>query len=199
VSTPAVTLFLALLTVAAQLAVAVAVVLAQAGRWSPAAARLRHGLAAAVAPQALQLAFLVALGATLGSLYLSEVAHFTPCVLCWYQRAAMYPLAVVLGLAAWRRDLAVRPYGLALAAAGGTVSAYHYLLERFPALEAGTCDPDNPCTLLWVWRFHYISIPLMAGSAFALVALLLLVARLAADVTPQGAHDQGDLARAERA
>jgi disulfide bond formation protein DsbB len=179
VSTPAVTLFLALLTVGAQLAVAVTALLALAGRWWPAAARLRHGLATVVAPQALQLAFLVALVATLGSLYLSEVAHFTPCVLCWYQRAAMYPLAVVLGVAAWRRDLAVRPYGLALAAVGAPISAYHYLLERFPALEAGTCDPDNPCTLLWVWRFHYISIPLMAASAFALVAVLLLAARAA--------------------
>lgn len=198
-STPAVTLFLALLTVGAQLAVAVAVVLALTGRRWPAAARLRHGLAGVVAPQALQLAFLVALVATLGSLYLSEVAHFTPCVLCWYQRAAMYPLAVVLGLAAWRRDLAVRPYGLALAAVGLPISVYHYLLERFPALEAGTCDPDNPCTLLWVWRFHYISIPLMAASAFALVAVLLLVASAAGPAAgPQGGRDPAALAGAER-
>jgi Disulfide bond formation protein DsbB len=201
VSTPAVTLFLALLTVCAQLAVALAVVLAVAGRASPAAARLRAGLAAAVTPQALPLAFVVALVAMLGSLWLSEGAHFTPCVLCWYQRAAMYPLAVILGVAAWRRDLGVRPYGLALAAVGLPISAYHYLLERFPALEAGTCDPDNPCTLLWVWRFHYISIPLMAGTAFALVAVLLLAARPASepdrDEAPE--RDPGALTGAERA
>jgi disulfide bond formation protein DsbB len=170
------TLLFALLTVAAQLAVAGSVVVVVASRWSPAAARLRASVAAVVGPQALGLAFLVALVATLGSLYLSEVAHFTPCTLCWYQRICMYPLAVVLGLAAWRRDLGVRPYALALTALGAPISAYHYLLERFPALESAACDPANPCSLVWVWRFHYVSIPLMAGSAFALVATLLLLA-----------------------
>jgi disulfide bond formation protein DsbB/thiol-disulfide isomerase/thioredoxin len=167
------TLFFALLAVAAQLALVTLVVAALAARRWPVAARLRAAVAAAPG-EALRLAFVVALVATLGSLYLSEVAGLVPCTLCWFQRAAMYPLAVVLGVAAFRRDLAVRPYAVALAGAGAAVSAYHYLLERFPSLDAGACDPDNPCTLTWVWRFHYLSIPLMAGTAFALVAVLLL-------------------------
>ena len=169
------TLFFALLAVAAQLALATLVVAALAARSWPAAARLRAALAAAP-DELLRLAFVVALVATLGSLYLSEVAGLVPCTLCWFQRAAMYPLAVVLGVAAFRRDLAVRPYAIALAGAGTAISTYHYLLERFPALDAGACDPDNPCTLTWVWRFHYLSIPLMAGTAFTLVAAVLLLA-----------------------
>jgi thiol-disulfide isomerase/thioredoxin len=167
------TLFFALLAVAAQLALATLVVAALLARRWPAAARLRAALAAAP-DETLRLAFVVALVATLGSLYLSEVAGLVPCTLCWFQRAAMYPLAVVLGVAAFRRDLAVRPYAIVLAGAGAAISTYHYLLERFPSLDAGACDPDNPCTLTWVWRFHYLSIPLMAGTAFALVAVLLL-------------------------
>jgi|tagenome__1003787_1003787.scaffolds.fasta_scaffold19853389_1 hypothetical protein len=189
-TTDAVTLLLAMLTVAAQLTVAAVIVLAIAGRRSPAAARLGTRAAAAAGPQALPLAFLVALVATLGSLYLSEVAHFLPCTLCWYQRIAMYPLAVILGMATWRRELVVRPYALALAALGAPISAYHYLLERFPALDGGTCDPASPCTLVWVWRLHYISIPLMAGSAFALVATLLLLARPTAGHRTAGARPQ---------
>ena len=48
--------------------------------------------------------------------------------------------------------------------------------ERFPSLESGaSCDPTNPCSLVWVWKFHYISIPFMAGSAFALIAVLLFL------------------------
>jgi disulfide bond formation protein DsbB len=129
----------------------------------------------ALGPQVLPLALVVALVATLGSLYLSEVAHFEPCRLCWYQRIAMYPLALVLGVAVVRRDQAVRPYALALALAGLPISAYHYLVERFPTLEAAGCSPDNPCSIVWVWHFHYISIPLMAASAFALIAALLLL------------------------
>ena len=65
----------------------------------------------------LWIAATVALTATLGSLYFSEVAHYVPCRLCWFQRIAMYPLAVVLVIAAVRRDRAVRWYAGPLAAA----------------------------------------------------------------------------------
>jgi disulfide bond formation protein DsbB len=46
-------------------------------------------------------------------------------------------------------------------------------VERFPSLESSSCDPTNQCSLLWVWKFHFISIPFMAGSAFVLIAVLL--------------------------
>ncbi len=165
--------FLALLTIAADLAVLGAVVLLVGGRVNPAIARLRDEVADTVRPMALAFAAFVALVATLGSLWLSEGAHFVPCKLCWYQRIAMYPLTVLLGLAAFRRDGGIRPYGFAVAGIGILASTYHYLIERFPSLESGTCDPANPCTMLWVWKYHFISIPFMAGSAFALVLVLL--------------------------
>lgn len=169
ISTATVTLFLALLTVAAQAALAGALVLAAVEQgWPAAGAALT-----AVGREALALALLVALGATAGSLYLSEVAHFVPCRLCWYQRIAMYPLAPVLGLAAWRRDLSVRPYGLVLAGIGLLIASYHALLERFPWLDTGACEADNPCTLVWVRELGYVTIPLMAATAFAVIALLL--------------------------
>jgi disulfide bond formation protein DsbB len=90
----------------------------------------------------------------------------------------MYPLAVVLAIAAVRHDWGIRPYALVLAALGLVISSYHYLIERFPELERGTsCDPRVPCTATLVWKLHYITIPFMAGSAFLLTALLLLLAR----------------------
>ena len=69
------------------------------------------------------MAFVVALLATVGSLYFSEVAHFEPCLLCWYQRIAMYPLVVILGLAAWRDDVGAWIYATALAAIGAVIAA----------------------------------------------------------------------------
>lgn len=172
--TASMTLLFALLTVAAQLGVVVLVGLLVLRGWGP-MARLRVAALEVLRPQVLQLVLVVALVATLGSLYLSEVAHFQPCKLCWYQRIAMYPIALLLGVAVVRRDPGVRPYALALALVGLPISVYHYLVERFPGLEATGCDPANPCSIVWVWRFHYISIPLMAASAFALIAALLLV------------------------
>src|SRR6478752_2902932 len=73
----------------------------------------------------LVLAAIAATIATLGSLYLSEVAHFPPCKLCWYQRIAMYPLVVVLGVAAARRDTGVRLTGAILAGLGACISIWH--------------------------------------------------------------------------
>jgi disulfide bond formation protein DsbB len=166
---------LGLLTVLAQAGLLAVLALAALGRREAADGRIGPGLTGRLARVSLPLAWLVALVATGGSLFLSEIAHFPPCVLCWYQRVAMYPLAVLLGVAVWRRDPGIRPYGLALAGLGLPVSAYHYLLEWFPQLEGTACDPTNPCTLVWVRLFGYVSIPLMAGTAFAVIGTLLVL------------------------
>lgn len=175
--TETVTLFLALLAIVAQLAVVTAIVLFAAARVSPGARRVARSFREAIAPQAVFLAFGVALVSMVGSLYFSEGAHFLPCKLCWYQRIAMYPLVPMLAVALWKRDSGVRRYGLPLALIGASISTYHVLLERFPSLETGACDPNNPCSLIWVERFGYLTIPTMALSAFALITVLLLVAR----------------------
>ena len=39
-----------------------------------------------------------------GSLYFSEVAGYVPCLLCWYQRILMYPLALFIAIGLLRRD-----------------------------------------------------------------------------------------------
>lgn len=170
-STETGTLFLALLAVTSQVAIAAVIVLALVVR--PTLARVRVALGA----QTLQLAFLVALVATAGSLWLSDGAHFVPCRLCWYQRIAMYPMTVILGVAALRRDVDVRVYALPVVAIGATISVWHMLIERFPSLESATsCDPANPCSLIWVERFGYLTIPTMALTAFTLIAALLLLA-----------------------
>jgi disulfide bond formation protein DsbB len=172
--TETVTFFLALLAVVAQLAVATAIILTVAGRYSGAAARGRDSLLGIFGPFALELALAVAVVSMVGSLYFSEGAHFTPCKLCWYQRIAMYPLVPMLAVAVWRQDRAVRRYALPLAVIGGLISTYHVILERFPSLETGACDPNNPCSLRWVEELGYLTIPTMALSAFALIVTLLL-------------------------
>lgn len=178
-----VALFLGLLAVAGQLFVLAVVVLAVGARWSEACASGLDAVRREVGPYALGLAWAVAGVATLGSLYFSEVAHFRPCILCWVQRTFMYPLAVILGVAWWRRDADVRWYALPLAGLGLAVSAYHVLLERVPSLESGSCDPSAPCTFIWVEPLGYLTIPTMAGTGFALVIALLLLAPRSEELT----------------
>jgi disulfide bond formation protein DsbB len=177
VDTETVSLFLALLAITAQVATVAAVVLAVGRRFSPRLTELRDRAFEAVAPSALTLAFLVAAVCTAGSLYFSEVAHFPPCHLCWLQRFCMYPLVPILGYAAWTHEGRIRPFAAALAAIGAVIAAYHVLLERNPQWESSVCDPKNPCTLIWVERLGYLTIPTMALSGFFLILTLLAVSR----------------------
>ncbi|HET8526486.1 MAG TPA: disulfide oxidoreductase [Actinomycetota bacterium] len=175
VSVPTMSLFFALLAIVAEVTVVVAVVLWAGGKRSARLAEVGRRAQEAVAPSAAWLAWIVALACVLGSLYLSEVAHFVPCKLCWYQRIAMYPLVVLLLVAAIRDDRAIARATLPLVAIGAGISVFHYLVERFPAMAgASTCDPTAPCTVLWILRFHYLSIPAMALSGFLLIGLLVL-------------------------
>jgi disulfide bond formation protein DsbB len=171
-----VTLLLAMLAVVADAGVIVALIVVIGGRFSSRLAAWRDALVDLFGPVALHLALGVAVVATLGSLYFSEVANFPPCRLCWYQRIGMYPLVPILAVAVWRRDAGVRFDALPLALVGGAISTYHVVLERFPTLESGVCEATNPCTLIWVRRFGYLTIPTMALSAFALIAVLLVAA-----------------------
>ena len=131
----------------------------------------------ALRPTAVTGALAVAAVCTAGSLYLSEVAHFSPCRLCWVQRGFMYPLVPVLAVLAWRRVAALRTVALVAALAGAAVATYHVLLERFPSLETDVCDPANPCTLIWVERLGYVTIPVMALTGFLTIAALLALDR----------------------
>ena len=176
-TTEAVTRFFALLAIAAEVATATAVVLFVGGRFSPALRNLGRQAADAVAPSALSLAAGVAAVCTAGSLYLSEVAGFLPCKLCWYQRFAMYPLAPILGLSAWKGSTRIKPYAFALATIGSMISAYHILVERGIVKESVSCDPTNPCSLNWVPHLGYLTIPTMALSGFLLILTLLAVSR----------------------
>ena len=181
-----VSLFLALLAVVAEVATVAAIALAVGGRLSPTLRRLGRQAVEAVGPSGLTLAAVVAGICTAGSLYFSEVAHFTPCKLCWYQRYAMYPLVPILGIAAWKGFTRVRPYAIGLAAIGSMISTYHVLVERGVVKESATCDPENPCTLIWFEHFGYLTLPSMALSGFLLIITLLLMSRAADRRGPGG-------------
>jgi disulfide bond formation protein DsbB len=131
------------------------------------------GAAALLGDKAVWLAWIVALVATVGSLIYSEVINFEPCRLCWFQRIAMYPLVVVLLVGAIRREWHVKYYALPLSLVGLGISIYHYLIQTFPSLEGGACDPANPCSAKYVDIFGFVSIPFMAGAGFMVISVLL--------------------------
>jgi disulfide bond formation protein DsbB len=163
-STETAEVFFSLLTVLADVAIVVLLVARLLG--------VRE-LLEPVADLALPLAFVVAATCMGGSLYFSEVANFVPCTLCWYQRIAMYPLAIILLVATIRRDRGIRIYVVVLALIGAVISLYHYIVEWVPEAETGVCKTTVPCTLVWFRRFGFVTLPFMALTGFLLVVSLV--------------------------
>jgi disulfide bond formation protein DsbB len=168
---------LTLLAIAGTVTLWVARLMARSG--NPSAQHLVAGVAHVRTP----LAAAVAVTAMLGSLYFSEVANYVPCNLCWYQRIAMYSSAIILVVAAIRRD-DVRWYAGSLAAIGAVISSYHILIERFPSLESGVCSVAVPCNLIWFERFGFITLAVMA-----LVGFLTIITLVSLPTLPQESHD----------
>lgn len=119
--------------------------------------------------------WLIALISTVGSLFFSEVMNLPPCVLCWYQRIAMYPLVVVIGAGIILRDPKVRNYALPLALVGLAISIYHNLLYYGIIPESITpCTQGISCTTVQLEWLGFITIPLLALTAFAIISVCLL-------------------------
>lgn len=130
-----------------------------------------------VSPYALGAALVVAVTAMSGSLYFSEVARLEPCVLCWYQRIAMFPLAIVLAVGLFPYDARVVRYGLPLAAAGALLALYHLgLVAGWIPESSAPCRQGLPCSDPQVVWLGFVTIPLLALAAFVAIAGLLLAA-----------------------
>ena len=121
---------------------------------------------------------MITTGAMVGSLYFSEKVGFAPCKLCWYQRIAMYSIAIISFVAALRNDKNIARYTIVLAPLGLIVSTYHYLLEWFPTLETNVCSLDVPCTAVWFRELGFVTLCFMAGCAFiTVIAVSLAIMR----------------------
>ena len=124
---------------------------------------------------ALPLAWAIALVTTLGSLYYSKVQGYVPCELCWYQRICIYPWSVILGIAAWRRDAAIKLYAVPVLCIGVVISAYHSWIQWFPPTSGTSfCTLDAPCTTKFVNEFEFVTLLFMALSAAVFMIALLL-------------------------
>ena len=146
-----------------------------AARLSAGAAALQSRLVGFLGNQALWLAWLVAVVATVGSLYYSEVANFEPCSLCWYQRIAVYPLVVILLVGAITRDRFVARYALPLTVAGAILAVYNYLVQLFPGIEVA-CSRVS-CSTVDVEAFGWLTMPLMSLVSFAAITAGVLYDR----------------------
>ncbi len=160
---------LALLTIAAQVGLCALLIGVVVDRQGP--------FIRAVAGHSMALAWLIALAAMGLSLFYSEIKGFEPCMLCWVQRIFLYPQVIILGLALWKRDDQVSDYSLGLSLPGALVAAYHYYgqMLQSSALVCRSGETISPCAQRFVFEFGYVTIPMMALTAFLALTVLMLM------------------------
>ncbi|MBM1691395.1 disulfide bond formation protein B [Sulfitobacter geojensis] len=123
-------------------------------------------------------AWFLSLAASLSVLFISEVLGQSPCHLCWLQRAFMFPLAVILGIAAWRSDLSIWRYAVPLAVIGGAIALYHWLLYAGVLPEPITpCTASGPSCTDDAMLILGLPIPALSFLTFGVISALLLQLR----------------------
>lgn len=131
-----------------------------------------------------KLALTIALTAMIGSLFYSDYAGYTPCLLCWYQRIAIYPVSILLITAFATKSLKQIPkFILPLSIIGVLISGFHYLEQvlrtinpEFDSLTDCSVYGATPsCVESYVMHFGYITIPNMALTAGLAIVLLMIM------------------------
>ena len=121
-------------------------------------------------------AFIQATVATFGSLYFSDVMNLPPCVLCWYQRIAMYPLVFIFAVGIIRKSRDIVFFALPLSLTGLVIAIYHNLLYwKILPESIAPCTAGISCTTKFFEWFGFVTIPLMALMSFAVINICMLL------------------------
>lgn len=123
-----------------------------------------------------QLALALAIVASFGTLFFSEIMKFTPCVLCWYQRICMYPMVIIISVGLWKKDKNLFYFVLPFSIIGILISAYHNLLYYGIIPESiAPCTLSAPCTSRQLELFGFVTIPLLSLLAFTTITILMII------------------------
>jgi disulfide bond formation protein DsbB len=123
--------------------------------------------------------FLLSAASVAGTLLIQYLGLLNPCVLCWWQRVFMYPIAIISFIAIIKNsDVSeIADYVLTLSILGGAVALYQHLLQILPAGSLIPCDAAGDCSVRSVFEFGFVTIPWMALSVFAFFVFVALIAR----------------------
>lgn len=125
----------------------------------------------------LYIAWLTALIATVGSIALTEIFHFLPCSLCWYQRILMYPLVIIIAVGIILKDKKLYVYVLPFTILGMIVAFYQHLLQIGVIKELVVpCSTNVSCTTKYIdWLGGLVTIPLLSFLSFLLIAICMIL------------------------
>ena len=136
----------------------------------------RRKLIAILGGNALMLAFLASLSATLGSLFYSQILGYEPCVLCWWIRIFTFPLVIIFGLGLYKKNRnfseAAFSFATPLVVLGFAVSLY-FTYTTFGGASLLPCTAEGgACSKVFVKEFGYITIPSMALTSSVIILVI---------------------------
>ena len=125
-------------------------------------------------------AWIISLISMLSTLFLSEMMQWPVCPLCWYQRIALYPLVILLGMAAYKNDRAIIPYAMSFPLIGLFFAVYQYLEQMIPGFAPIEFCKDGAisCNAIHLKLLGFITIPFLSTIACLLIFILLLASKL---------------------
>lgn len=131
-----------------------------------------------VAKHSLQLGLSVALSAVIGSVFYSEIIGFEPCVLCWWQRVLIYPIAVIFIVALSKRLDNAFTYVVPLATLAAIVAFYHAYTNLGGTSILPCTEEGSLCSRLYVMEFGYITIPTMSLTIAVYILVIAWIKRI---------------------
>ncbi|MCB9818985.1 disulfide bond formation protein B [Candidatus Nomurabacteria bacterium] len=128
---------------------------------------------------------LTTIGTVALTLLYSEYFKFIPCSLCWLQRIAIYPQALLVLLAFRNQDTRNFPlYGIGLSIFGLIVAIYQYIYQLVPpAVREGGFAPclidgsNADCAVKVINEFGFVTFPLLSAITFAFLIVVYLYMR----------------------
>jgi len=115
----------------------------------------------------LYLTWLFACVGTLASLYFSVIRNLEPCHLCWYQRIALFPLTIILGIAAYQGRRLVIPYVLPLMLLGLGFAGYQVAVQEIPGWNPiDMCGAGPSCSEKMYVGLGFVTIPMLSVVGF---------------------------------
>lgn len=132
-----------------------------------------------IASYGMVMAATTALLGIIGSLIFSDIYHIEPCKLCWLQRIALYPQALIMFIAAKAKDIKAWSYALWLSIIGLLIGLYQVneqlnLSDLVPEAKC-VSGIDAACAQIHMLEFGYITFPVGSASLFLFIILIYLI------------------------
>lgn len=118
------------------------------------------------------LTIIFALAVTISMIY-SNYLGYAPCVLCWYQRIAIFGILFLSFVGDITNNITIRKAIRTFAWLGLIPAAIHVLMDYVPRFNIDVCGVDGiSCSARYVFEFGFVTVPLM--SLVTLVSALVL-------------------------